>query len=309
MPMSKYVVLRPEELVPRIGFAESAPHRASLFGADTVFYNYYYNLVTDPYLAISEEDELEDLETNEEYMLVLRVLFETGYGLCDHFTELGFHGADRIVLSSASSKTAFATAFCVRRLQPQMEVVGLTSGGDGMAFCSSLGAVGSGGLFESMFTELIAYDDLEERLDRDTRTLYIDCAGNSALTHRVHTHLGEALLHSCAVGRTHITESAADAQARPALPGPKPLFFFIPTWKRLKAEELGQFKLQLALAGLYAPFLGACRYQARPLPLSLSLSLSLPLRLCLSLCPVSVPVSLSLCLCVCPSDFQAAAAI
>jgi hypothetical protein len=204
---------------------------------------------------------LEDLETNEEYMLALRVLFETGYGLCDHFTELGFHGADRIVLSSASSKTAFATAFCVRRLQPQMEVVGLTSGADGLRFCSSLGAIGSGGMFESMFTELIAYDDIEERLDSGTTTLYIDCAGSSALTHRVHTHLGDALLHSCAVGRTHITEGADAGQPLPALPGPKPVFFFIPTWKRLKTEELGQFKLQLSLAELYMPFVAACRHQ------------------------------------------------
>jgi hypothetical protein len=47
MPMSKYVVLTPEELVPRIGFGDSSPHRTSLFGADTGFYNYYYNLITD----------------------------------------------------------------------------------------------------------------------------------------------------------------------------------------------------------------------------------------------------------------------
>lgn len=260
MPMSKYVVLTPEGLVPRIGFEDSAPHRAKLFGDDTEFYNYYYNLTTDPFLAISEEDDLEDLETNEEYMLVLRVLFETGYGLCDYLTEVEFHGANRIVLSSASSKTAFATAFCVRRLQPQIEVIGLTSSGDGIRFCSSLGAVGSGGMFESMFTELIAYDDIEQRLDADVTTVYIDCAGSPTLTNRVHTRLGDTLLHSCAVGRTHITESGDADKRLPALPGPKPAFFFVPTWKRLKAQELGQFKLQLSLAELYMPFLTACRH-------------------------------------------------
>ena len=85
--------------------------------------------------------------------------------------------------------------------------------------------------FESMFTGLVAYDDLEKRLDSDTTTLYIDYAGNPELTHRVHTHLGDALLHSCAVGRTHITE-ASSGTPLPPLPGPKPAFFFIPTWKR-----------------------------------------------------------------------------
>jgi hypothetical protein len=277
MPMSKYVVLTPDDgsLVPRIGFADGTAGRSSLFGADTGFYNYYYNLLTDPYLAISEEDELEDLATNEEFMCVLRVLFETGYGLCDFFTEVGFHGADRIVLSSASSKTAFATAFCVRRLQPQMEVVGLTSGppdGDGLRFCSGLGSIGSGGMFESMFTELICYDQLEDQLDADTSTLYIDIAGNPTLTRRVHTHLGESLLHSCAVGRTHVTtdtdtdteeeEAAEQGASTEPLPGPKPAFYFVPTWKRNKAAEVGgQFKLQLSLAELYLPFLAACRHR------------------------------------------------
>ena len=33
----------------------------------------------------------------------------------------------------------------------------------------------------------------------------------------------------------------------------------MPSWKRAKAEELGQFKLQMSMAELYLPFLSACR--------------------------------------------------
>ena len=75
-----------------------------------------------------------------------------------------------------------------------------------------LRVVGSGGV--------LAYDDLESlEISGQGRlpTLYCDMAGDAALTHAVHTHLGADLVHSCAVGRTHVT---ADGGGADALPGP-----------------------------------------------------------------------------------------
>jgi len=156
---------------------------------------------------------------NEPYMLLLRVLFETGYALNDSFTTLNFGGAGRVVLSSASSKTAFATAFCIRRFNSHIEVVGLTSA-EHVPFCQSLGSRVWGGTQEPMYTSVLAYDDLESlEVSGQGRlpTLYCDMAGDAALTHAVHTHLGADLVHSCAVGRTHVT---ADGGGADALPGP-----------------------------------------------------------------------------------------
>ena len=112
-----------------------------------------------------------------------------------------------MLLSSASSKTAFGTAFCLslRRGQPGApRIVGLTSAGN-LEFCRSLGC----------YDELRTYDTVGT-MDRSVPSVYVDFAGNVALRRPVHEHFGDTLRYSCSVGGTHWDELGR--RTRPARP-------------------------------------------------------------------------------------------
>ena len=60
-------------------------------------------------------------------------------------------------------------------------------------------------------------------------------AGNGPVLAAVHTHFGDQLRHSMAVGRSH-----HDAPSRSAaLAGPKPVFFFAPEHIARRTEDWG----------------------------------------------------------------------
>ena len=93
------------------------------------------------------------------------------------------------MLSSASSKTAYGTAFLLHGQGPR--VVGLTSAGH-EAFTRSLGC----------YDEVLSYDAVNE-LDHDRLSAFLDLAGDERTRTAVHARLGEHLVHELAVGITH----------------------------------------------------------------------------------------------------------
>ena len=111
------------------GFSCTAAHRAEL----AAVYNHYTFCDADP----SWQPALEGQQA------VLRPLFITSFLIDDFLAEAEGFGATQVLLSSASSKTAFATAFCLaqRRGQPgALRVVGLTSAGNA-ALCALAGVL------------------------------------------------------------------------------------------------------------------------------------------------------------------------
>ena len=152
----------------------------------------------------------------------------------------------QVLLSSASSKTAFGTAFCLslRRGQPGApRIVGLTSAGN-LEFCRSLGC----------YDEVRAYDTLGT-MDRSVPSVYVDFAGNAALRRSVHEHFGDALRYSCSVGGTHWDELGGGRD----LPGPRPTLFFAPAQiaKRSAAppEGWGPAQLHARIAAAWTAFM------------------------------------------------------
>ena len=102
-PMSSSVVLTPTRLTPT-GFADGAAHRASLHPV----YNQYLRCSADPFYGVDSEDT----------QALLRPLFITSWLIDDFLADNQFFGAagagDQpaiMLLSSASSKTAYGTAF------------------------------------------------------------------------------------------------------------------------------------------------------------------------------------------------------
>ena len=239
-PMSRYVVVQPAR-VGKHGFSDGAAHRAGL----AAVYNRIERCAADPgYRAALEPQQA-----------LLRPLFITSFLIDDFLAEAQCFGAQQVLLSSASSKTAYGTAFCLaqRRGRPgAVRSVGLTSAGN-LEFSRSLGC----------YDEVRAYDTLDA-MDRATPSVYVDFAGNAALRRAVHEHFGDALRYSCSVGGTHWDELGGSRD----LPGPRPTLFFAPAQvaKRGAAppEGWGQAGLQARIAAAWTAFMQPVTDPASP---------------------------------------------
>jgi hypothetical protein len=184
------------------GFIDAAPHRAEL----SPVYNQY----------ISVEGEGDDAA------LVMRPLFGTGILLDLMLSEAGFDGAGTVVLTSASSKTAYSLAHLLR--ERPVETVGLTSPAR-RPWVEGL----------DLYDRVLGYDELGD-LDAAGSAVLVDFAGDRRVVRGVHEQLGDALVRSVVVGFTHWQAEADDAP----LPGPVPEFFFAPTEIARRGGELGQ---------------------------------------------------------------------
>ncbi|MFM7533469.1 MAG: DUF2855 family protein, partial [Rubrivivax sp.] len=177
---------------------------------------------------------------------VLRPLFLTAWLLDDFLAEQGLFGARQVLLSSASSKTAQATAHCLwqrRAAASSPRLVGLTSPANA-GFGQGMGC----------HDEVLTYDRLEE-LDPKVPTLYIDFAGDAALRLRVHTHWGERLTYSSSIGGTHWSALGSGK----GLPGPRPVLFFAPAQAKARSaappEGWGAAELQRRMGLAWSSFI------------------------------------------------------
>ena len=209
-PMSTHVVLEPAR-VSRDGFLDGAPHRKPLHE----IYNQYTRCGVDPWHA----DGREDVEA------LLRPLFGTSWLVEDFLADNAFFGADTMLLSSASSKTAYGTAVQLRR-RAGIEVVGLTSAAN-RAFCESLGC----------YSRVLTYAQLNE-VAADACCVYFDFAGNAGLRSAIHTRFAN-LRYDCAIGVTHVDQRGSAK----GLPGPRATFFFAPAQVAKRIGEWGNAAL------------------------------------------------------------------
>jgi hypothetical protein len=209
-PMSTQVVLEPSR-VSRHGFADGALHRKPLHD----FYNQYTRCSVDPW----HTDGWEDVEA------LLRPLFATSWLVDDFLADQAFYGADTLLLSSASSKTAYGTAVQLRR-RPGIEVVGLTSAAN-RGFCESLGC----------YSRVLTYQELDT-IAAGAACVYVDFAGNAALRGAIHSRFAD-LRYDCAIGATHVDQRGSGK----GLPGPRVAFFFAPTQVSKRIGEWGHADL------------------------------------------------------------------
>lgn len=196
-PMADTLVVQAEK-ISRGGFADASPWRKAV----PDIYNRYV-------LCAADRHYVPELENSE---ALFRPLFITSYTAVDFLRDNGFFGAKRIVVSSASSKTAYGSSWCLEG--DDVEVIALT-GQRNRAFVEGLGA----------YDAVHGYDAVEE-LPTDQPTLYLDLAGDPVLRRRVHAHFGEALTYDCLVGSTQSDDFTQDD---PELTGPKAVFFFAAT--------------------------------------------------------------------------------
>jgi hypothetical protein len=199
VPIGRHVTVRPA--AHPLGFVDAAPHRAAL------------SPVYNQYLAVDGK--------GDDAALVMRPLFGTSVLLDLALEDLGYDAVSSVVLTSASSKTAYGLAHLLRaRL---VKTVGLTS-------TARRPWVRDLGLYDAVLT----YDQLTDLSAADGAVL-VDFAGDPALVRGVHERLADALTRSILVGFTHGKAQADEAP----LPGPAPEFFFAPDEIVRRGREFG----------------------------------------------------------------------
>ena len=233
-PMASHAVVQPASVGPH-GFTDASAHRAEL----PVLYNRY-------------QRALESNAQREGEYAVLRPLFATAWLIADFMQEAVDFGACTMLLSSASSKTAYATAFCLKRRHAPTCIVGATSS-PRHAFASSLG----------VFDDVIDYDALAS-LPANEPTLYIDFAGDAAFRRAVHEHWRAQLTYSCSVGGTHHAALGSGS----GLPGPRPQLFFAPTQMQKRSaappQGLGRSAMLAQIDQAWIAFIARATANAAP---------------------------------------------
>lgn len=228
LPMASHLDVRPGKVTDG-GFIDTTDYRQPM----SPVYNSYTRLAADP-----EHDP-----TREAERMIFGPLFRTGF-LIEYFLRgSDWFGAEQLVVTSASSKTAMGLASVARQTSPGIRRIGLTSKGN-------VGFVATSGLYD----EVVAYDDLE-RLPV-VRSVSVDFAGNAELLARIHRHFEDALVHSALVGATHIEARSVFGGSEP-LPGPKPQLFFAPDHAVAFFKAHGPAEGGKLVAAAWRDFLGA----------------------------------------------------
>lgn len=200
LPMSSHLVVRPER-IDAGGFVDGTAHRRDLPAA----YNRY---------TLSKTDS-----GHEELAVLYRPLFYTSFLLADQLVSDETLGADVVVLSSASSKTAYGTAFLLK--EAGVRLVGLTSPRN-VAFTEELGC----------YDTVATYS--EAKLD-PVRTVYLDFAGDGDVRTSLYQQLGDNLVKDVVIGLTHQERSAG---------GERSEVFFAPEQMRKRIGDWGQDGLE-----------------------------------------------------------------
>src|SRR3954466_9592343 len=145
-PMATHLVIEAADVSKR-GLRDAAAHRQRVAPS----YNSYTRVSGDPAFTGKQGD----------YQALLRPLFMLSFLVDDLLAENEFYGARRVMLSSASSKTAFGLAHLLHA-RDGIEVIGLTSAPN-VAFVKSLGC----------YHEVVTYDDVTS-MPANSPVAYVD---------------------------------------------------------------------------------------------------------------------------------------
>ena len=221
-PMATHLVMEAADVSKR-GLRDAAAHRQGV----APVYNAYARVSDDAAYAGRQGDE----------QALLRPLFMLSFLVDDFLAENEFFGARSVILSSASSKTAFGLAHLLHAREG-LRVIGLTSAANA-DHVASLGC----------YHEVVTYDRVGA-LPQDMPVAFVDMAGNSELRARLHQHFGAQMKYSGRIGLTH----RASSPDEPQLPGAKPTWFFAPDQIRKRAREWGPGGIERRLGAAWAGF-------------------------------------------------------
>jgi hypothetical protein len=224
-PMANFLKMTPTRVTAE-RLVDGAAHRAEL----PAVYNSYDRLGT----ATSDA-------TADGMRALLNPLYGTSYCLVDALQEQDYHGAEQVVILSASSKTAIGLAYGLSQIDTERpRIVGLTSPSN-VAFTQSVGS----------YDDVISYADLPAL--KLVPSVLVDMSGNAAVLGAVHGALGDDMRWCHNVGLTHWDTS--EAQKDPAaaqIIRDRSEMFFAPGHIQRRAKEWGALDFNAKVAGFLA---------------------------------------------------------
>ena len=195
--------------------------------------------------------------------MLYRPLFWTSYWCEDWIHSSNYRsGVSHILISSASSKTAFCLAYLIGKrirrgeINKDTKIIGLTSKGN-VDFTNRL----------ELYHEVLDYDSFTSARylqgGKDSRWLYVDVAGNAQLNKRIYAHFDSPstgkLAANITLGLTNLQPSTTanttpknlgtnpfdmskdddDANtSTPAFSSPREEFFFMPEWLDIRRHQI-----------------------------------------------------------------------
>jgi hypothetical protein len=223
LPPAGHLIVRPARVDGR-GFRDASPHRAELPSPYNV-----YALTTGDAIYRAEDEDL---------LVLFRPLFFTSFMLADQVQDNDFYGADTVVMSSASSKTAYGAAFELAQDHGKgARLIGLTSPGN-VDFTTELGC----------YDEILTYDQLPA-LGTAGAVVYLDLSGQPATRSALRATLGPRLVRDIAVGLTNQVPNMDSADE----------FFFAPNQMRKRAADWGRDGLDTRFAEAWHRFASTVR--------------------------------------------------
>ena len=227
LPMASHLVVSPGA-VKAGSFVDLSAHRQHLAGV----YNQYRRLAADP----GHNPAREDVRS------VFEPLFLTSWLIRTMFAREDWHGADTLIMTSASSKTALALAHVAKAQSPEIARVGLTSAAN-VAFVRATG----------LYDRVLPYEAVSALTG--ATAVSVDFAGNGSVLRSVHAALGDGLKYSCLVGLTHWNERGEERGGAGAdMPGPKPVLFFAPAHAAETIKAMGGEGFARAVAESWGAF-------------------------------------------------------
>lgn len=223
-PTAQYLVVTAGKARPG-SFVDVSAHRTQL----PAVYNFYNEAGADAHFTASDEG----------LQMLFRPLFATSFLLDDFLFDNHFFNASQIILTSASSKTAFALAHLLKRRKQQnsenWQIIGLTSAGN-RDFVQQLGC----------YDQVLTYAEIAKLPKADS--CVVDFMGNGELLQNLQQSLGEQLRYCCLVG----VVDWENRQTENTQPIGK--FFFAPTQIQKRFAEWGADGYNQRLGEAWADF-------------------------------------------------------
>ena len=231
LPIASHVVMQPGKVSPG-GFTDIRACRAVV----PAFYNEYALTHSEPgYSAESEEA-----------IMLFRPLFGTSFLMQSYCEDHAFHDAKRIIVTSASAKTAIGFGYLMHKnYRGVIETIGFTSSKN-LSFVKGL----------NCYDRVLTYDQLDQ-LDVGQKTTIFDVAGNSDVVEALHHRFGDTISYSGSVGKTHWDAGAFGASKK--LPGAKPVFWSAPDQIAVLRKRIGSGEMMRQMGAAMADFLLATK--------------------------------------------------
>jgi Protein of unknown function (DUF2855) len=228
-PPATHVRLQPSSIT-SARLIDATAHRSQLPAA----YNLYRRVA-----AAGSSDARADDER-----ALLWPLHVTSYGLWDALSEARYHGAQQVLIVSASAKTSIGLAYALQADTAAPRIIGITSN-------RNLDFVRGLDLYDSVTT----YDTMLRDIDVHQPSVIVDMAGDGGVLGKLHAALGDRMVRTLNVGLTHWGERGGNAQIIKA----RSEFFFAPGHIARRMKELGPATFDQRTTAVLADIALKCR--------------------------------------------------